>query len=392
MLLIKANGEIMTQEKNVHGLGATSGFIAVALLAVLLLGPSSYAEGSSQFSPATAQNLNRTVDEFMAQNNVPGIIVGIWDPLRGEYIAARGLAVVDPPRKINDSDLVRIGSITKEFTATVVLQLVEEKRLSLNDNLDKYYPEVPNASQITIRMLLAHTSGLPEHMNNTILQEELIKDPSKRWNLTELIDMETRGAALHPPGSDFHYSNLNYQLLGGIIEQVTGNPLAEEFSLRLFLPLGLNHTYYPDGAEMPGEYAHGYIQTGGVQYDVTSALDPSVAGAAGAIISNLYDMKVWARAVGRGELLSQELQRERLQWASPNKTEEGVLMIGLGIVYDHGFIGFHGGFNGYQSSAMYLPDKDAVIVMFLNEMNTTTDSNELFRALAREAFPKEYKT
>ncbi len=196
-----------------------------------------------------------------------------------------------------------------------------------------------------------------------------------------------------PPGSSYHYSNLNYQLLGGIVEQATGNPLPEELQARIFGPLGLDRTYYwktMGDPPWPGDGVRGYITYEGEAYDITEALDPTSTGAAGAIVSDLYDMEAWSRANGRGDLLQPATHQERLTWADLEDPPAGMFMHGYGIVYDHGFLGFHGAFAGMQSTSMYQPERDAVIVIFSNDMSDLGAPNQLFNQLAEIAFPEEH--
>jgi D-alanyl-D-alanine carboxypeptidase len=272
----------------------------------------------------------------------------------------------------------------------VVLQLTDEGELSLEDKLSMFYPYIPNSDRITIRMLLNHTSGILEHTQNTAFLDQLAVDPLRKWTTRELIDVGTIDVSCYPPGEGFHYSNTNYTILAGIIEKVTGNPFPEELEARILEPLRLDHTYLPDGPEdFRGEEAHGYAEVEGALYDITYSLDPSMGLASGALISDIYDMRTWAQALGTGELLSEKAFVEQTQWVDVGEPP-GTFMVGLGIVLDHGFMGFHGEFGGIQSTEMYLPAKDAVIVMFLNRAQTPTDSNELFRDIARTAFPHDY--
>jgi D-alanyl-D-alanine carboxypeptidase len=371
--------------------GKTAAALLTALLlALFFLGSLSCREAAGGLDQNTVEELNRSIDDFMAENGVPGCVVGVWAEGMDPWVSARGTADTETGRPMQPEDLFWIGSNTKCFTATVVLQLVDEGGLSLEDKLSQFYPEVPNADRITIRMLLNHTSGIPEHTQNARFIEQLTIDPLKKWTTQELIDIGTVDVPNYPPGEDFHYSNTNYTILAGIIEKVTGNPFPEELDTRILKPVGLEHTYLPDGPDdFRGEDAHGYVDVEGTPYDITYALDPSVGVASGSLISDIQDMNTWARVLGTGELLSDEAFLEQTQWLDRGDPP-GTFMIGLGIVFDHGFLGFHGEFGGIQSTEMYLPARDGVIVMFLNMAQTPTDSTELFRTIARTVFPDDY--
>jgi len=195
---------------------------------------------------------------------------------------------------------------------------------------------------------------------------------------------------LFAPGEGWEYCNTNYILLGMIIEQVTGNKIAHEYQSRIIDKLGLENTSFPDNRDITGEHGHGYMTDGesGELEDITSTFDPSLAWAAGAMISNLDDLETWARALAGGDLLGEEAQKERLSWVD---AEMGGLSFqyGLGIGHVEEFVGHGGDVPGYSSSIFYNPDEDATVVVLFNKNPNKEDATgiRLFIDIAEILFP-----
>ena len=200
------------------------------------------------------------VEQAMAENNIPGAIVGVWVPGEGTWIKAIGTADIETGRNIKITDKMRIASITKTFTATVILQLVDEWKLALNDTLDHFVPEVPNSDEITIRQLCDMTSGIFSIADDEGFDNTLANEPLKKWTHQELLDIALKHDPYFAPGEGGYYSDTNYSpLLGMIIEQVTGNTVENEIQTRIIEPLELLNTSFPTGPNMTGEYSRGYM-------------------------------------------------------------------------------------------------------------------------------------
>ena len=206
-------------------------------------------------------------------------------------------------------DRFRAGSLTKPFIAAVVLQLVEEGRFALDDPITKLLPDqvtgkFANSDQITVRMLLNHTSGLPDFMD--LAGPELIAHPDKVWQVEEFLDFAAAQKPSFAPGKSQHYSNTDYLLLGMIIEKATGRPWREEVRQRIFEPLNLKDTLLPAPEEtaLPGDHAHGYADFGNGLFDATELVTASVVGAAGgqSLITNAPDLARFIEALLAGRL------------------------------------------------------------------------------------------
>ena len=202
-----------------------------------------------------------------------------------------------------------IGSITKTFTAVVVMQLVEEGKLSLDDTIDTWFPEQPNGDEITIRMLLSHTSGLALYSSRW--GNDLDKW-SRDWTPEELLDEANKAGTLGKPGSSLaHYSNTNFIVLGRIIEKVTGNTWEHEIEARIIQPLDLKDTTYAMDDIKKEIVIPVYIKTSDGYLSLMddpwfSQVSPSVAWAAGGIGSSASDLMTFVSALFDGRLVSKE--------------------------------------------------------------------------------------
>ena len=366
--------------------------LLIATLSIVSCGKTATQPEQKKLSPQTMERLDKVLSKGMEVLKVPGAVAGVWVPGEGAWTAARGLADRDAGREMRTGDLFRIGSITKTFTATVVLQLVDEGQLSLDDTLDAYLPDVPHAGEITVRQLLNHTSGIWDDYGEKFMAVAQ-NDMLKKWEPRELLEVTLAFDPDFKPGERFHYANANYILAGMVIEQVTGNKLAGELQKRVFEPLELAHTSFAEGPEMSGDYSHGYTQEdpAAEPVDITGTMDPSMVWAAGAIISNLEDLEVWAPALARGELLSPRMQEERLTWvdAAPPESPGVDFRYGLGVSDDGGYIGHNGMFAGYNSSMFYLPSRDATLVVLLNNGTNPAYADLILIELAKVLFPDD---
>jgi len=346
--------------------------------------------GNPWFSSEDKRDMEQVLEQAMAENGIPGAIVGVWAPDRGTWVHAEGTADLATGRDIQPTDKVRIASITKTFTATVILQLVDEGKLSLDDTLDRWAPEVPYSDEITIRQMCNHTAGIYSMTEDEGFDEALLDNPLGKWTVQEMVDIVLEHEPYFAPGEGWHYSDIAYALLGMIIENVTGDKIEKEIQRRIIDELGLKNTSFPEGPEMTGEYSHGYVDRDGTLVDYTET-DPSAPWAAGAIISNLYDLKTWAKALADGTLLAQATQEERLTWVDMPGLERFDGKYGLGISSMGGFMGHNGEILGYNSTMYYLPSKDATVVVLLNKCRPGHESpaDVVFLHIAKILFPHE---
>jgi D-alanyl-D-alanine carboxypeptidase len=298
---------------------------------------------------------------------VPGAIVGVWVPGQGDFVQAIGLSNLNPPTPMRLTDTVRIGSNTKTFLVTVLLQLVDEKRLELDAPLSAFnlgFALPPESGLITVRQLMAMRSGIPDLYNLPDVEKAVDADATGHFEMRRWIDLALHKPLLFKPGSRYDYSNTNYLLLGMILTNVTRHGPAEAIAHRLIGPLKLWRTSFPgDSLTLPPPFAHGYGLTAEGWADQTSSLSPTVTWAAGAMISDLADMKRWVEDYVSGKLNSPATQRERLACQPTGKQGTG---FGLGIACSNGWFGYTGGVPSYNTAAYYNPVRHATIVVLVN--------------------------
>ncbi|MET9259904.1 serine hydrolase domain-containing protein [Amycolatopsis sp. NPDC004079] len=238
-----------------------------------------------------------------------------------------GVSELDTRKPVSPTGRFRIGSTTKSFVATVVLQLVAERRLGLDAPVERYLPGLlPRGSEITVRMLLQHTSGLYNYLRTISLEDaDLEKIRYQHHSPESLVAIAAARPLDFPPGSRFSYSNTNYVVLGMLIERTTGHAWGDEAAKRILRPLGMRETVIPgDRTRIPGRHAHGYQEMNGKLVDVTE-LNPSVAGASGEMISTTADLDKFTHALAAGRLVPPALLA---QMTTPRSATEEY---GLGV-------------------------------------------------------------
>ena len=340
---------------------------AVALIASVALYAVTVTSALASDMPAAKRAaIDAVLGNAFAASKAPGVVVGIWIPGEGNYVAARGVSDTRTRQPMRVEDHFRIGSITKTFTATLLLILADEKKLGLDDAVSKYVTWVPNGDKITLRMLADMTSGLHSYTEDETWVKIAFANFQRVWTPRELVDVGLQHAPDFPPGQGWHYSNTNYVLLGMILEQVTGKKIRVSFNDKIFKPLRLTQTWWPTGDALPMPFAHGTtVQTLDDKLDDATNRNPSWAFTAGELVSTMADLRAWVVSYATGSLISPEMQKQRLTWITmPPNTPERAYGIGIGI--DHGWLGHTGELPGYNCSAYYLPSKQAVMVVMVN--------------------------
>ena len=323
------------------------------------------------------------VDTFVATSGTPGAMAAVWHGDGAPWLYAAGVGNLETQAPLTTDDAVRIASNTKTFTATVVLQLIDEGLLSLDDVVATWMPDIPNGDTATIRNLLGMTAGIFNWIEAPGIEAAWIADPLMPWTPEEAIDIARENPPYFAPGEGFHYAETNYFLLGVIAEAVTSTPIDVLITERLLTPNSLTRTSFPTTPAMPEPYSRGYVPdpSGGTPLDLTLS-NPDFPWTAGAMISTLDDMLVWARLLTSGTLISPELQAERLQLTTIS-TSPFVLGYGLGIFTIAGYWGHNGGINGYSTYMVHNPETDTTIVTATNlSTNQGGGADQIFLALA----------
>lgn len=305
----------------------------------------------------------------------PGAIVGVRTP-EGTWTAAYGLADPDRDEPMEVGMHTRIGSVTKTFTGTALMQLVEAGELSLDDTIDTYVADVPNGDRITLRQLANMTSGLQSYTKVTEFTDTYFAAPETVFDADELIEVGLDASPVFEPGEQFDYSNTNTLLLGKVIEEVTGRPLAEVFDEQIFEPLGLEHTSWPgESPELPEPFAQGFTLQGDAATPEAPSnatnWNPAWGDAAGEMISNMDDLLVYGRALVTGQgLVDPETQIERLS----SLPAPGGYGIALGCI--DGWVGHTGELPGYNTSVFFDTGNDTLVVVQTNSDIASGDCPE----------------
>ncbi len=255
--------------------------------------------------------LQRTLDAWLKRTGSPGVSAAILWPDGHYWVGASGQADVSKDVPMTTSTEFALASITKTFTAALVLQLVDEGQLGLDEKVAPLLPEAGLHPAMTVRHLLDHTSGLPDMFRVTGIEPALNRDQHRVWTVADALEFGKKDRVA--PDTFWRYSNTGYVYLGQLLERVTGSPWATLVRERLLDPLGLDHTFVQGDESSPGPLARGHKVTGPLTATVKTTLggnDPltpftsvvTAAGAAGAVASTAEDTARWAAALYSGKV------------------------------------------------------------------------------------------
>ncbi len=285
---------------------------------------------------------------------------------------APGVEPVDQPVPVTEDLVWPLRSVTKSFTVTLLLQLVDEGVVALDDPVEQYVPGLPNGDSITLEQLAVMSSGLPEYTNQGWV-DAFVADPLRDFTAKELIGFAAEEPSQFEPGAEHVYTNTNTVVLGQVIEAATGSTFDEQLRTRILEPLELSHTVYPAGVDdWNGEHATGYQ----MDDDVLSpqVVNFSVFDTAGAMISDVSDLAVWGEALATGSLISEESQEERTSSATPLDEGPEYDRYGLGIGEIDGWWGHTGEGMGYEALVMHDVERDLTVVVYVNMSNLVDES------------------
>jgi D-alanyl-D-alanine carboxypeptidase len=360
-----------------------------SLLVLVLLASFAAPAGAAPLGKSTEAKLESALSKAFAKTKAPGAMAGVWIGGKG-WTAVRGSAIRGKHVTPTLADHTRIGSVTKTFTGTVILQLVDEGKLKLDQSIEQWFPTAPEASKITIRELGDMSSGINSYTADEAITGRYLEHPGTVWKADELIAAGLALPRKFAPGEGFFYSDTNTLMLGKIAEAVTGKSVATLLRERIFQPLALKQTSFPASTALAAPFWNGYTTQdaeGNAVRDSTH-WSPTFAGSAGQIVSTLPDLHRWAIALGTGSLISAGAQKQRLT-ANPASVGEGrAYLFCLGR--DHGWLTHTGDIPGYNTTVAYLPKQKAVIVVVANtdiEAEEALPTPKLFTALAEVISP-----
>jgi CubicO group peptidase (beta-lactamase class C family) len=321
------------------------------------------------FSPGLyCQSIEDQFDNLLAEkfrDDEPGGTALVVQKGEVIYRKAFGKANLELDVDMRPEYIFRIGSITKQFTACGIMKLVEEGRLSLQDDITRYIEDYPtHGHTITIEHLLTHTSGIKSVTDMKEVTPELMKVDRTPEEIFDLFKKEPMDFA---PGEQYHYNNSAYIILGYIIETLTGKTYEEYIDSVFFHALGMKHSYYGSTSRIIRNRAAGY-QKRGDEFENADFLSMTLPYAAGGLLSNVDDLYTWYHAVMNGKVISREsLEKAQSSYKLNNgkSTGYGYGWL-LGNIQGSPMVSHGGGINGYLTSSLYLPREEVFVAVFSN--------------------------
>jgi D-alanyl-D-alanine carboxypeptidase len=364
--------------------------------ALALAGATGCDDGGSQAPAHNARveaGLQGVLDRAAAQRDVllPGAIAHYRERGWAPWTGSAGLGDLAAGVPMRPGDRIRAGSIVKTFLATVTLQHVEEGALSLDQTLTELLPaaitdRVAEADRITLRMLLGHTSGIPDWVTDDV-HVAVALHPERIWTTDDALEIAASQERAFPPGAAWSYSNTNYTLVGLVLDGLGEKGWRAQVRARVLDRLGLLSTRLPEPGDpsVPGAYAHGYQDVGGTPIDL-SAVDPSMAGASGgnAMITTVQDLARFLEGLLAGELFARPGTLEAMTAMREASDGSGLpYRYGLGLesyTFEDGttVVGHSGGAAGYAVMMFHVPDRHATLVTAVNESSLFTNALQVF--------------
>jgi D-alanyl-D-alanine carboxypeptidase len=311
------------------------------------------------------KRIERTVRVLMERYPLRSTLFGVW--VDGRRLASGALGASRPGVRATTRDHFRIGNVTESLTTTLLLRLVDQGRVRLEDPVSRWFPNLPNAGQVTVGMLARSVSGYADFVTTPRFERAFDANPFRRWKAPELVRIAFSRPPLFAPGTSWAFSDTNFVLLGEVLRRVGGMPVRRLLRRQILSPLGLRQTEMRLDSHIPAPVMHGYSRWQGRYVDSTS-WSPSWAPRNGNMISTLGDMGRWARALGTGSLLSS--QSHALQ-IGPQNVGLGPLTAGMyyamGFGVSNGWLVANPQLMGYNGVVSYLPSKRAAVVVFTTQ-------------------------
>ncbi len=350
------------------------------------------AQEAGAASSLAEQDLASRIDTAIApffKADAPGATVIVVKDGKPVLRRAYGMADTTKGVTMRPEMALRLGSITKQFTSTAILMLVEEGKLSLDDDITKHLPAFPaKGRKITIEHLLTHTSGIPSYTGKSGYVLAMERDMS----VTQMIDSFKDDPLEFEPGSQYRYNNSGYFLLGAIIEKVSGQTYAGFLEQRIFKPLGMRDTYYEGLGHSKAPVAAGHSRNA-QGFGAAMPLSMTQPYAAGALVSTVDDLTRWDAAIGAGRLL------KPASWQRAFTAYR--LSDGKATGYGYGWdintlqgekaIGHGGAINGFATYALRFPDRNTYVVVLANSDSGPANPGVVARKAAGIAIGKPYR-
>jgi D-alanyl-D-alanine carboxypeptidase len=348
-------------------LSLCAAFMPIAILGIPFRTSSTASTAPQLFAPKVVQRLDAAITRIARENNLPSVAVGVRVPGRGEYRFVTGSANLQTHAARTYAQPFRIASVTKAFVAAAILQLIDRGRLRKTDVLAKWFPAFPNARLITVDDLLRMRSGIAAPNDDEVLAAVYDHPLQQAPTLAQMMATSARlRAHFKKPNTEGAYTDLNYNILGGIVQKVTGRDIGALITTNIIRKLDLHETSYPVSVNLSGGL-HGYgWNPRRRRFDDKTQFNAALAGAAGAMISSIDDLQTFMRVLCRGGLFTAATQRAMLDGQPLGGTRT---RYGEGVISNPGICGHSGTINGFNTDMYYLEKPDAALVVSVNRLD-----------------------
>jgi CubicO group peptidase (beta-lactamase class C family) len=372
---------------------------------------------TSTTDTAKAEAVMRIVRDTMAQAHLKAAIVRVT--IDGKEVVTQALGESMTGVPATTAMHFRNGAVAISYVSTLLLKLVDEKKVGLDDKLSKWLPDIPNADRVTLRQLAQMTSGYVDYViGNTAMNEALYADPFRHWTVHDILGYAINKPLLYAPGTNWNYAHTNYVLLGLALEKATGQEMSKLLADKVLRPLGLTNTTNNLTPEIPSPVLHAFsserraflkIPAGTPFYEESTFWDPSWTITHGAIqTSNIYDMEATAVGIGSGRLLTADSYKTMVSTDLRGKTHKqpgcttcdemtDAYTYGFGIVISGNWLVQNPLFGGYGAIEAYLPSQKIAIAAavtfspegFGDQGDYSNAADPLFRKIAAELAPED---
>ena len=329
------------------------------------------------------KDLQAKLDQLQQKEGMPGVTLGIVLPDGKEICLASGLADIEANTKMKPTDRILLGSIGKTYVATVALQLVKEGKFALDDKISIYlgdqpwFKRLPNAEDITIRMLMHHSAGLPRYVYKQEFWTQVNNEPDRVWKPEELLSFIFDDAPLYPAGEGWGYSDTDYIVLGMIIEKTSGHTYYEELKKRVLVPFNLKDTEPSDQRRLRGlvpgytsDRVPPFLLPEKMVIDGVYAINPQFEWTGGGLITTSLDLARYIKLLLEGKVVYKDYLEQMKQPVNEESGKRDSTGYGLGLeVWDTTYgkmYGHRGTMPGYGSITLYVPDYGFSIAMQYN--------------------------
>ena len=364
-----------------------------------------------------ADEVMRAVRDVMASEHLKSVIVRVTVDGQEVVTDAVGESMTGVPAGTNMH--FRNGAVAISYVATLLLKLVDEQKVSLDDKLSEFLPEIPHADRVTLGQLAQMTSGYVDYViGNTKMNDAAYANPFRRWTVHELLQYAVNQPLLYEPGTNWNYAHTNYLLLGLALEKATGQEMPKLLSEKVLRPLGLTNTVDSLTPEIPAPVLHAFsserreflkIPPGTPFYEESTFWDPSWTITHGAIqTTNIYDLEATAVGIGSGKLLSADSYKTMVSTDLRGQTHkqpgcatceplDDVYTYGMGIVISGNWLLQNPLMSGYSAVEAYLPSQKIAIAVantylpeaFDDQGNYTNAADTLFRKIGAVMAPDD---